>query len=176
MSAITVVIIAAVCLFIGTGIGILMRVSYIEQADKDVAIAKKQLEDAPIVIESKLGQEMTLEQMELDVVAPRIIQIMRHFNIKLPDYPSIGMYSKEIFQWYNPDSEYTKLVIAGYLRGGRVQIVWTWVKKDPVYILNRETINGYEDAIKAACDSNPIIMYKDDKEESDDGRTETKEA
>lgn len=176
MSAITIFIVAAVCVFIGTGIGILMRVSYIEQADKDVAITKKQLEDSPIVIECKLGKAMTLEQMELDVVAPKIIQIMRHFNIKLPDYPSIGMYAKEIFQWYNPDSEYTKLVIAGYLRGGRVQIVWTWVKKDPVYIINREAINGYEDAIKAACSDASIIVYNEEKEESDDGRTETKEA
>lgn len=176
MSTIVAIVCAAFCLFIGTGIGILMRIHYIEQADKDVAIAKKQLEDAPIVIESKLGQEMTLEQMELDVVAPRIIQIMRHFNVKLPDYPSIGMYAKEIFQWYNPNSDYTKLVMSGYLRGGRVQIAWTWVKKEPMYILNRDAIVGYEDAIKTACDSNPIIMYNDNKEESDDGRTETKEA
>lgn len=176
MSTIVAIVCAAFCLFIGTGIGILMRINYIEQADKDVAIAKKQVEDAPIVIESKLGQEMTLEQMELDVVAPRIIQIMRHFNVKIPDYPSIGMYAKEIFKWYNPSSEYTKLVMSGYLRGGRVQIAWTWVKKDPVYIINSDAISDYEEMIKAMSETNPIALYNDNKEESDDGRTETEEA
>lgn len=176
MSAITLFLVCAGCTIAGLVIGILMRINYIEKVDGELMAANKQLEDVPLVIECKLGQEMTLEQMKLDVVTPRIIQIMRHFKVELPDYPPISPYAEEIFKWYNPNSEYTKLVIVGYLRGGRAQIVWTWNKRDPVYICNRDAIEGYEDAIKAACENNPVLIYKNEQKESDDGRTETEKA
>jgi hypothetical protein len=169
MSAITWFFVCVGCALVGVSIGFIMHKSSVEKVEGDPMVTNDQLDDyAPIVIECELGKAMTLEQMELDVVAPEIIKIMRHFNIKLPNYPSIGMYSKEIFQWYNPDSEYTKLVIVGYLRYGRVKIVWTWVKKDPVYIIDRDAIAGYEDAIKATCADAPIIMCNEEKEESND--------
>ena len=176
MSAITLFLVCAGCTIAGLVIGILMRISYIEKVDGDLMVAKKQLDDSPLVIECKLGQEMTLEQMKMEVVTPRIIQIMRHFKVALKDIPPISPYAEEIFKWYNTNSEYTKLVIVGYLRGGRVQIAWTWKKRDPVYICSREAINGYEDAIKAACENDPVLMYKKEQEESDDGRTETEKA
>jgi hypothetical protein len=159
MSTIAIIIGAAVCLFIGTGIGILMRDWYIEQADNNVAVARKQLEEAPMVIECKLGQKMTLEQMDFDVVTPQIAKLMGHFHVAPKDWPSVKQYADEIYKWYNPDSEYTKLVIVGYLRDGRVQIAWTWKKYPKQYIINRDAISGLEKTIKDIS-SNPIAAYK----------------
>ena len=176
MSAITLFLVCAGCTIAGLVIGVLMRIRYIETVSGDLMVAKKQLEDSPLVIECKLGHEMTVEQMDFDVVTPQIVKIMNHFHVAPEDWPSVKKYADEIFKWYNPDSEYTKLVIVGYLRGGRVQIVWTWVKKDPVYIINRDAISGYEEMIKAMTETNPIVLYNENKEESNDGRTETKEA
>lgn len=167
MSTITLLLVCCGCALAGIVLGILMRISYINRIDNNIEVAKKQLDDAPIVVECKLGQEMTLEQMELNVVAPRIIQIMRHFNVELSDMPSTKKYAEEIYKGYNPNSEYTKLVIVGYLRRCSVQIAWTWVKRDPVYICNRDAISGYEEAIKASCENDPVLIHKKEQEESD---------
>ena len=157
-------------------IGFVTRKGENKKTYGDLLVAKKQLDDAPMVIECKLGQEMTVEQMDFDVVTPQIVKIMNNFHVAPEDWPSVKKYADEIFKLYNPNSEYTKLVIVGYLRGGRVKIVWTWVKQDSMYIIHRDAISGYEEIIKAMTETNPIVLYKDNKEEFDDGRTETEKA
>ena len=160
MSTITLLIFCSVGALVGLVLGIFMRISYINQIDNDIAVAKKQVEDAPVVIECKLGQEMTLDQMDLNVVTPKMVQIMRHFNVGRADWPCSKKYAEEIYKWYNPNSEYTKLVIVGYLRGGRVQIAWTWKKNIKSFILSRDAISGYEEAIKAACGDDQIFNFQ----------------
>ena len=113
---------------------------------------------APMVIECKLGQPLTVDQMEMDVVAPNLIKIWRHFGKPLDKMPSMLDYAEAMLQWYNPDSLYTKLVIVGYLRDDVIKIAWTWQKQDPMFIVPMEALEGlekyYEDAL-----GNPIAIY-----------------
>lgn len=113
---------------------------------------------APMVIECQLGQPITVDQMEMDVVAPNFIKIWRHFGKPLDKMPSMLEYAKAMLQWYNPDSLYTKLVIVGYLRDDGVRLAWTWQKQDPKYIVTRDAVEGlekyYEDVL-----GNPMAIY-----------------
>lgn len=115
-------------------------------------------EAAPMVIECQLGQQLTVDQMEMDVVAPNFIKIWRYFGKTLDKMPSMLEYAEAMLQWYNPDSLYTKLVITGYLRDDVVRIAWTWQKQDPKFIVTRDAVEGlekyYEDAL-----GNPMAIY-----------------
>lgn len=114
-------------------------------SQKKVEALDQQLRDAPMVIECQLGQPITLDQMEMDVVAPNLIKIWRHFGLGLFTMPSTTKYAEAMLQWYNPESEYTKLVIAGYMCGGVVKIAWTWQKQDPKkYIMTPAAVEGLE--------------------------------
>lgn len=113
---------------------------------------------APMVIECQLGQPLTVEQMSMEVVAPNLIKIWRHFGKDRDTLPSMTKYAEEMHQWYNPDSLYTKLVIAGYLRDDVVRIAWTWQKQEPKFIVTRDAVEClekyYEDVL-----GNPMAIY-----------------
>lgn len=175
MSAITLFLVCIGCGLAGFFIGFVTRKGEDKKTYGDLLVAKKQLDDAPMVIECKLGQEMTVEQMDFDVVTPQIVKLMNHFHVASEDWPSAKQYADEIYKWYNPDSEYTKLVIVGYLRGGRVQIAWTWKKNPKQYIINRDAISGLEETIKDIS-SNPISVYKGEGSsyDTDENPDETK--
>lgn len=127
-------------------------------SQKKVEALDQQLKDAPMVIECDLGQPLTLDQMEMDVVAPNLIKIGRHFGKTLDKMPSMSEYAEEMLQWYNPDSLYTKLVIVGYLRGGVVKIAWTWKEKDPMFIVSTDAVEGFEKYYADAL-GNPVAIY-----------------
>lgn len=97
-----------------------------------------------MVIECQLGQPLTVDQMAMDVVGPNLIAIWRHFGKGLCTMPSTTKYAEAMLQWYNQESEYTKLVIVGWLRDGVVRIAWTWQKQDPKYIITKDAVEGLE--------------------------------
>lgn len=146
--SITILVILIICFVIGLFIG-----SVIFGKDVPEGVFEKQntldrlehqLKDAPIVIECQLGQQLTVDQMAMDVVGPNLIKIWRHFGKPLYNVPSSSKVAEEMLQWYNQESEYTKLVIAGWLRDGVVRIAWTWQQKDPKYIITKEAVEGLE--------------------------------
>lgn len=141
--------------FVMTGVGFLIGLAagnkLEKQHEREAESLQQSLDSSPMVIECQLGQPLTEEQMSMEVVAPNLIKIWRHFGKNLDTLPSISKYSEEMLQWYNPDSLYTKLVIVGYLRGGVVRIAWTWQHKDPQYVITKDAVDGlekyYEDAL-----------------------------
>ena len=112
---------------------------------------------SPMVIECQLGQPLTLDQMSVDVVTVNLVKIWRHFGKDMETMPSSTALAYDILHWYNPDSEYTKLVIVGYLQGDAIRLAWTWTNRDPMFIVTREALEGmekyYEDAF-----GNPVIL------------------
>mgnify|MGYP006386632249 FL=1 len=146
-------VMAGVGFLIGTAVGNKLD----KQLEREVESLQRNLDSSPMVIECQLGQQLTEEQMSMEVVAPNLIKIWKHFGKNLKTMPSISKYVEEMLQWYNQDSMYTKLVIVGYLRGGVVRIAWTWQHKDPQYIITKDAVEGlekyYEDAL-----GNPMIL------------------
>jgi len=111
----------------------------------------------PMVIECHLGQQLTIDQMATDVVTVNLIKIWRHFGKGFDTMPSSTSLAHEMLQWYNPDSEYTKLVLVGYLHGDVIRLMWTWTKRDAKCTITRNAVEGlekyYEDAL-----GNPVIL------------------
>lgn len=147
MSTLTIVLIviaaALICFVIGLCVGFAgnVPVQPMSSTPNPVKIFNK---DAPMVFECQLDQPLTVDQMAMDVVGPNLIKIWRHFGKPLYNVPSSSKVAEEMLQWYNPDSEYTKLVMVGWLRDGVVRIAWTWQKQDPKFIVSREAVEGLE--------------------------------
>jgi hypothetical protein len=158
---ITILVIIILCFVVGLYIGSVIFGKEVPEgvfsSQKKVEALDQQLKDAPMVIECQLGQPLTVDQMAMDVVGPNLIKIWRHFGKPLYNVPSSSKVAEEMLQWYNQDSEYTKLVIVGWLRDGVVRIAWTWQQKDPKYIITKDAVEGlekyYEDAL-----GNPMVL------------------
>lgn len=131
----------------------------VAETQKKVEALEQQLKDAPMVIECQLDQPLTVDKMAMDVVGPNLIKIWRHFGKPLYDVPSSSKVAAEMLQWYNPESEYTKLVIVGWLRGGGVRIAWTWQKQDPKFIVSREAVEGLEKYYTDELGNPPVAIY-----------------
>ena len=159
--SITILVITILCFVVGIYLGSVIFGKEIPEGvfakQKKIDLLEQQLRDAPMVIECQLGQQLTVDQMAMDVVGPNLIKIWRHFGKPLYNVPSSSKVAEEMLQWYNPESEYTKLVIAGWLRDDVVRIAWTWQKQDPKFICPKEAVEGlekyYEDEL-----GNPIVL------------------
>lgn len=146
--------------FVVAGLGFCIGVAAASKSEmklvEEVKAQENNLKSAPMVIECELGQPLTVNQMAMDVVAPNLGKIWQHFGEDLETMPSASKYAEEMLQWYNPDSEYTKLVIVGYMRGGVIRIAWTW-KREPKYIITRDAVEGFEKYYEDALE-NPMLL------------------
>jgi hypothetical protein len=146
--------------FIVAGLGFCIGVAAASKSEmklvEEVKAQENNLKYAPMVIECELGQPLTVEQMAIDVVSPNLVKIWQHFDKGLETMPSVSKYAEEMLKWYNSESEYTKLVIVGYMLGGIVRIAWTW-QKDTKWVVDADAVEGlekyYEDAL-----GNPMIL------------------
>ena len=152
--------IAIIAIFIGLIIGVLHSREYEKKLERDCETLQRRYYSSPVVIECKLGQQLTVEEMELDVVAPNLVKIWRHFGLPLKNLPSTSKYAEEMLQWYDPESEYTKLVIVGYLSGGVVRIAWTWQKRDLEWIVTKDALEGFDKYYKDELGNGPISYTK----------------
>lgn len=139
--------IAILAIFIGIIIGVVHTFEDNKKLEIKCESLRQSLKFSPIVIECKLGQQLTVEEMELDVVAPNLVKIWRHFGLPLWTLPSITEYAEAMLSWYTPESEYTKLVIVGYLSGGDVKVSWTW-EKDLKLIVTKDAVEGFQQYTK----------------------------
>lgn len=142
---------------VGFAVGVATTNKLEKQFESKSESLQAQLETSPMVIECSLGQPLTLDQMSIDVVTSNFIKIWRHFGKGLDSMPPIMPIAEEILRWYNPDSEYTKLVIVGYLRGGVIKIAWTWQRQDPQYIMSKDAVEGLEKYYEYDV-GNPVIF------------------
>lgn len=145
--------VAGIGFLIGTAAGNKLE----KQHERKAESLQQSLDSAPMVIECQLDQPLTVDQMAMDVVGPNLIKIWRHFGKPLYNMLSSSKVAEEMLQWYNQESEYTKLVIVGWLRDGGVRIAWTWQQKDPKYIITKDAVKGlekyYEDEL-----GNPMVL------------------
>ena len=154
-------ILAIVLGFFIAGVGFVVGVATTNKLEKQLERKSEslqtQLDTSPTIIECQLGEPLTLDQMSIEVVTSNLTKIWRHFGKGLDTMPPITPIAEEMLRWYNPDSEFTKLVIAGYLRGGDIKVAWTWQRKSPQYIISKDALEGlekyYEDDV-----GNPVIF------------------
>lgn len=143
--------------FVVAGLGFCIGVAAASKSEmklvEEVKAQENNLKYAPMVIECQLGQPLTVDQMNMEVVAPNLIKIWKHFGKNQDTLPSISKYAEEMLQWYNTDSLYTKLVIVGYLRDDVIKIAWTWQKQEPKYIVTKDAVEGLESITKTRSET-----------------------
>lgn len=161
--SITILVITILAFVVGLYLGSLIFGKEVPEgvfcSQKKVDLLEQKLKDAPMVFECQLDQPLTVDQMAMDVVGPNLIKIWRHFGKPLYNVPSSSKVAEEMLQWYNPDSEYTKLVMVGWLRDGVVRIAWTWQKQDPKFIVSREAVEGLEKYYTDELGNTPVAIY-----------------
>ena len=160
-------ILTIILAFVVAGLGFIIGTVATNKTEHSLALKvealTQSLTNAPMVIEVQTeGQPLTVDQMSLDVVTPNFAKIWNHFGKPMDTLPPLKPYAEEMVKWYNPDSEYTKLVIVGYLHGGKVCISWTWEKQlkfTPKFVITKEAVEAVEDYYKDMQD-NPLILGK----------------
>ena len=166
--SITILVITILAFVIGLYLGSVIFGKEVPEgvfyAQTKVKALEQQLREAPMVIECQLGQPITVDQMSMDVVGPNLIKIWRHFGKPLYDVPSSSKVAEEMLQWYNQESEYTKLVIVGWLRADVVRIAWTWQKQDTkAYIMTPDAFEGLEKYYEDELGKPPVAIYNQEK-------------
>lgn len=175
-SLIAIVVGYVICCFVNKDVD----AAYIDK----VNTLRKQLARQPIVKTWTFDHPVTTNEL-VDKLREFLIDSANRYYERphILSFEETMKIAEQILPWQNIEGGWNRLVVVTYIQKGGTRVSWTWEKEycqvaavsHAKHIVNKDAISGYEDIIKSMSE-NPIVVYNEGKEESDDGRTETEKA
>lgn len=170
---ISYVIVSLIATVVGYVICCFVNKSFENDLFDKINSLRKQLARQPIVKTWKLDSPLTIDELADKLRGFLVDSANRYYErphiLSLEESRKLA---EQILPWQNIEGGWTRLVVVTYIQKGKMRASWTW-EKDYVqvaavshvkYLVNKDTISGYEETIKNLSE-NPIVLYNKNKEE-----------